>query len=92
MGLPQVTTMCPSHGMIFHKEITGRYKKEPEETLQERKELLEHRLSSIEGVSPQMGENHELWLVVEYLEHIIDFEINPPCGCDPPELPEGWDG
>jgi len=85
-----VQSLCVATGQIFRRPITGVFSKEPESTLQERKKLLEEKLHEINGCRVQHKDGLALALQVEYLEILLDFEINPPCGCAPPELPEGF--
>lgn len=88
---PRVETACLAHGKRYYKELTGCYAGEPEEDLQERKADLERKWELLTGASLRGGDGHPLHTQVEYLEAILSFELDPPCGCDPSEIPEGFD-
>jgi len=77
----KVQSLCIATRQIFRRPITGVFSKEPESTLEERKKLLEEKLYAIGGCRVHHKDDLALPLQVEYLEILLDFETNPPCGC-----------
>ncbi len=73
-------TACPDTGQSFAKPFEGHYRHLSEDELKERLETVEEFIRQMGGFTPpDMGQ--PLWLRVEFLENVIDFELNPPCGC-----------
>ena len=90
---PNVQTICLAHGEVYRRDLTGRFKGESEEHLQERKVELERQWKLLTDTPVSDGSSLPLHIQVEYLETILDFELHPPCGCTPPALPNGfWEG
>lgn len=87
---PRVQSGCLVHGGFYYKDLTGCFAGEPEETLQERKVELEREWLLLTGSPPPNGSRQPIHVQVEYLGAILDFELHPPCGCDPPGIPEGF--
>ena len=90
-----VLHLCPClhTGQVFAKPITGAYAKEPTSEVELRLGVLIHQLLSI-GV-PMLDLDMELIYKVEFLENLLEFELDPPCGCPPkfgpPTIPLGSD-
>ncbi len=74
---------CPETGEVFVKPLTGRYRKLPEAELRRRRDELEGFLKRL-GPFERLFQSGPLWMQVEHLEDIIEFEMEPPCGCGQP--------
>jgi hypothetical protein len=74
---------CPKSGEQYVKPLTGRYRDLPEGELRKRRDELVSFLNRLgmcwvaDGAGP-------LWMLVEHLEAIVEFEVEPPCGCCQP--------
>lgn len=72
---------CPETGETYVKPYDGRYRHLSDAQQRARLAELERTFSKLGG---QMGpglRGEPLWLQLEFLENILDFELNPPCGC-----------
>ena len=76
------TNLCPERGEIFIKPIEGRHRGRAEAELIELVAAAEQRLREM-GAGPTCEvQSTPLWLRLEFLHNVIDFELHPPCGCD----------
>lgn len=75
----QVST-CQQTGQKFIALIVGRFRDRPERELENRKLRL---LAFFSNCAITVDETVPLWKQVEVLENTLDFELNPPCGCEP---------
>ncbi len=75
---------CRATGEVYFRPITGRFKRKPEEEL---RQIVEDLLQVFvrAGHPPMMDPRTPLWLQAEFLDNMLEFEMNPPCGC-PSEL------
>ena len=83
-GQPLNTVPCATTGEIWVKPITGRYRGQSEAALRQRFDDLSALAVQMGGAPPYFGEG-ELWFQVEFLENILEFEREAPCGCPPPK-------
>ena len=78
---PSVQTMCLRTGARYVMPLTGRYRSLSEAQLELRIAELERVWEELTD-SPSLADDRSpLHLRAEYLEAIIGFEIDPPCGC-----------
>jgi hypothetical protein len=73
---------CPDRGETFVKPIEGRYRDRAEAELVERVAAAERRLEGMGSDPSAQVRETPLWLRLEFLQNVIDFELHPPCGCD----------
>jgi len=71
---------CEVTGEVFVRPITGRFKDIPEERVQQKVEEIRLIFKNA-GHPLSLNPCQPLWIQAEYLENILDFELNPPCGC-----------
>jgi 2'-5' RNA ligase len=71
---------CEVSGEVFVKPITGHYKDQPEETLRQMVAEIKEVFDSF-GVPAVVSPGMPLWLQAEFLSNLLDFEMQPPCGC-----------
>ena len=75
---------CKATGEMFVRSITGRFRNEPEEKLRQMvDELCQVFIRA--GHPPVLDPREPLWAQAEFLDNMLEFELNPPCGC-PSEL------
>ena len=71
---------CPVTGEFFARPIEGRYRQLDDAELKERLKELKEIITDMGGsVSKMPGSS--LWWQAEWLENIIEFDLEPPCGC-----------
>jgi hypothetical protein len=75
---------CKQTGEVYVRPVTGRFRNQPEEKLQRMVEEL-CQIFAATGQPPAMDTDEPLWMQAEFLDNMLDFELNPPCGC-PSEL------
>lgn len=74
-------TSCPASDEVYVKPLDGRYRDLPPAEQQQLRTQLENSLRRLGG-TVIMGSNvFPLWKQLEYLENVIDYEVDPPCGC-----------
>jgi len=83
-----VASFCPETGNSFSYTLTGRYWMVPKKRLEARRDELLYKVEQGGGMS-RYGSGFPLHLQVEHLEKIVEFMIDPPCGCPPSLTPEG---
>lgn len=72
---------CRVTGEVYLRPITGRFKDRSEEELQRMvDDLLQVFIRA--GHPPEMDARTPLWLQAEFLDNMLEFEMNPPCGCE----------
>jgi hypothetical protein len=72
---------CEVTGEVFVRPITGRFKGLSGEQLTEKvDELVQVFVRA--GFPPVMDPGQPLWMQAEFLDNLMDFELNPPCGCE----------
>ncbi len=86
--IPQEQVMqqcgCPDTGETYVRPFEQRYLGWPEHTLlQLREELLQQLAELNGGEEPPLMMRGPLWLEVEFVENVLNFELRPPCGCQP---------
>lgn len=85
-GVPPEQVMqtcgCPDSGEIYSKPFQGLYRDWSEPALRERIAQAQDFIRQMGGTCG-FATNIPTWLQLEMLENIIDFELNPPCGCKP---------
>ena len=78
--VPSVQTMCLRTGVRYAMPLTGRYRNLSEAQLELRITELERVWEDLTG-SPSLADDRSpLHFRAEYLEAIIGFELDPPCG------------
>lgn len=77
---------CQATGEVYVRAITGRFKNKPEEELRQMVDDL-RQVFVRAGYPPVVNAKTPLWLQAEFLDNMLEFEMNPPCGC-PSELKE----
>jgi len=88
MKLPKLTTLCPSSGQVFQQQLVGAFVGEPDEVLEERREHVVALLGAFgfmdgpAGVFKHEDKHFALAVEVEALEAMLNFELEPPCGCE----------
>ncbi|MBW1809968.1 MAG: hypothetical protein JRJ19_16975 [Deltaproteobacteria bacterium] len=71
---------CEVSGEVFVKPITGHYKDQPEDKLRQMVAEIKDVFDSF-GVPAIVSPGMPLWLQAEFLSNLLDFEMEPPCGC-----------
>jgi hypothetical protein len=73
-------SVCATTGDAYVRPITGRFKHLPEEKL---KRMVDDLMQVFvrAGHSPVMDPGQPLWMQAEFLDNMLEFEIDPPCGC-----------
>ncbi|MBN2492990.1 MAG: hypothetical protein JXR96_00260 [Deltaproteobacteria bacterium] len=75
-------SFCHTTGECFVKPYTWCHIRKPEDELRARRaELLDFLTEINAGQPPTLLLSQPLWWEVEFLEYVIDYELNPPCGC-----------
>ena len=72
---------CQTSGDVFIRPITGRFKGLPAKRLRKMYDELLEAFSQA-GHRPTMDTSQPMWMKVEFLDNMMDFELNPPCGCE----------
>jgi hypothetical protein len=80
---PVQASQCGVSGEVFVKAIVGRHRHRNEEELTQRLVRLQVMIQQIGGDPPHMPVTTPLWYQAEFLENLIEFDLNPPCGCAP---------
>ena len=72
---------CQKTGEMFVRPLTGRLKDKSEEEL---KRIVDDicQVFIRAGHPPVLGSTTPLWIQAEFLENMLEFEMNPPCGCE----------
>jgi hypothetical protein len=74
-------TSCPASDEIYVKPLDGRYRDLPPAEQQQLRSQFENSLRRLGGTVIMGGGAFPLWKQLEYLENVIDYEVDPPCGC-----------
>ena len=71
---------CAKTGEIYVRPITGRFRGMSNSQLLK---IIAGIKMTIFKAGGMVGtdETQPLWQQAEYLDNIMDFELNPPCGC-----------
>ena len=80
LPMPELHTICPETGQTFVRRFTGKYKGLPDGTLQEVLAELDARIHEL-AIDVNVPPGTPAWIQAEYLEHVLNFELDPPCGC-----------
>ena len=78
---PVQQSSCDQTGEMFIRPIEGRYQNLSDDDLH----LIIGKIEGIferAGVPMHTSSRMPLWMRAEYLENMLDFEMNPPCGCE----------
>ena len=75
---------CPESGETYVKPYDGRHRHLGQAEQRARLAELEKIFRDLGGVSGPSLPGRPLWLQLEFLENVLDFELNPPCGCPGP--------
>jgi len=72
---------CQTTGEVFVRPITGRFKNKSEEEL---RRIVDDicQVFIRAGHPPVLDPNQPLWSQAEFLDNMLEFEMNPPCGCE----------
>lgn len=73
---------CPHKGEVLFKPIEGRYRGCSERQLAQQVAEAEARLAELGAGAKVTTRESPLWLQLEFLENVIGFELDPPCGCE----------
>lgn len=72
---------CKVSGEVFVRAITGRFKDLPSGQLAKMvDELLQVFVRA--GYPPELDPGQPLWMQAEFLDNLMEFELDPPCGCE----------
>lgn len=72
---------CQTTGEVYVRPITGRFKNKSEEELRQMVDDL-CQVFIRAGHPPVLDPSQPLWSQAEFLDNMLEFEMNPPCGCD----------
>jgi len=86
---PVVQSVCLATGQRFVTPLTGRYRNLSPAQLEQRVAELEQVWRDLGGQGIPGRDGYPPHLQAEYLEAIIDFELDPPCGCNDHALAAG---
>jgi hypothetical protein len=72
---------CQTTGEMFVRPITGRFKNKSEEEL---RQIVDDicQIFIRAGHPPVLDPEAPLWTQAEFLDNMLEFEMNPPCGCE----------
>jgi hypothetical protein len=73
--------VCRTTGELWVRPIDRRYRGLPRRALKARRADLIDLVHTMGGEANQLPASLPLWYQVEYLENVVDFEANMPCGC-----------
>ncbi len=74
-------TSCPKTDEVYVKPLDGRYQGLAPAEQQQLRTELENNLRRLGGTVMIDSGAWPLWKQLEYLENVIDYEVDPPCGC-----------
>ncbi len=77
---------CPKSGKFWYKRIVGRYRDLDDAELRPRRDQVAAYYESLpnrEGPAVRVGDDGPLWSELEFIENVMEFELRPPCGCEP---------
>jgi len=83
-GQAMHTCGCPETGETYVKPYDGRYRHLSEAEQRSRLAELERAIRDLGGSAGPALRAEPLWMQLEFLENVLDFELNPPCGCPGP--------
>ena len=72
---------CQTTGEVYVRPITGRFKDKSEEELRKMVDKLVAIFVKA-GHPPVLDKSAPLWTQAEFLDNMLEFETNPPCGCE----------
>ena len=72
---------CQTTGEVYVRPMTGRFKNKSEEELRQMVDDL-CQVFIRAGHPPVLDPKAPLWTQAEFLDNMLEFEMNPPCGCD----------
>ena len=78
---------CPESGKTYVRPYTGEARSMEQEELSRRLKELEKTFKALGGKVIFDDSSAPDWLRLERLQAIIDYELDPPCGCPPTRLP-----
>ena len=78
---PAVQSVCIATGRRFVTPLTGRYRNLSPVQLELRIAELEQALRELGGETGPCADGYPPHLRAEYLEAVLAFELDPPCGC-----------
>ena len=72
---------CKTTGEVYVRPITGRFKHKSEEEL---RRIVDDicQVFIRAGHPPVLDPKVPLWSQAEFLDNMLEFEMNPPCGCE----------
>lgn len=76
-------SVCPDTGEAFIKPFDGRYRDLSDEEQEECLKVMREMVDTLSGRSIPDNEFVPVWVQAEFLENVVDFELHPPCGCEP---------
>ena len=79
-GIAMQQSSCQVSGEVFVRPITGRFRGLPVKQLRKMFDEMLGAFSRV-GHTPIMETSQPMWMKVEFLDNMMDFELNPPCGC-----------
>jgi hypothetical protein len=77
---------CPKSGKFWYKRIVGRYRELDDAELRPRRDQVAAYYESLpnrEGPAVRVGDDGPQWYELEFIENVMEFELRPPCGCEP---------
>lgn len=74
---------CHKTGVAYVRILTGCLKDLPAGQLQAKIDNVSRMMVVATGREPMLDPHEPLWIQAEFLENLLDFERNPPCGCAP---------
>jgi hypothetical protein len=72
---------CQTTGEVYVRPITGRFKNKSKEELRQMVDDI-CQIFVRAGHPPVLDPSQPLWSQAEFLDNMLEFEMNPPCGCD----------
>jgi hypothetical protein len=77
---PVTVSTCKTTGVSYYALIVGRFRDLPDDILRAKRMEL---LAELPAGAALSGETKQpLWVQVEFYANLIEFETNPPCGCN----------
>jgi hypothetical protein len=73
-------SMCHTSGKLYLRLVDGRFRSLPRRELKARLAETKQILSAMGGVVP-LDPTLPVHRRLEFLDNVLDFEMNQPCGC-----------